>query len=118
KLPESAETSHLNIYGKVEQNPVVSIGSYACAKRSIQSVSIPEPVNKINMGAFLHCTQLRDVSLPTSLRVIGTGAFRGCVNLTAIDLPEGLVSLEVRAFSGCRSLKTITIPRSVTEIDA
>ncbi|QZY53133.1 leucine-rich repeat protein [Leucobacter tenebrionis] len=117
KLPESTGTAHLNLYGSVEGKPVVSIGSYACAKLPIESAHIPEPVRTIDMGAFLQCTQLTEVSLPSTLRIISNGAFRGCSKLSSVVLPEGLEIIRTRAFASCGSLKSITVPRSVTTLE-
>ena len=66
---------------------------------SLESVVIPEGVEKINMGAFNTCKKLTSVTLPNSLTSIGSSAFYGCSSLTQITIPENVRSIASDAFS-------------------
>ena len=48
---------------------------------SLKSVTIPESVKDIGVGAFRWCTALESITLPESVKVIGWNAFEGCTSL-------------------------------------
>ena len=83
--------------------------------RYITSVSIPEGVTYIGLGAF-QLTALTSISLPEGVTYIGIGAFQQTA-LTSISLPEGLISIGDEAFSYCRNIEgDLVIPSTVTSI--
>ena len=83
--------------------------------RGITSVSIPEGVTYIGLGAF-QLTDLTSISLPEGVTYIGIGAFQQ-TDLTSISLPEGLISIGDEAFSYCRNIEgDLVIPSTVTSI--
>lgn len=83
--------------------------------RGITSVSIPEGVTYIGLGAF-QLTDLTSISLPEGVTYIGIGAFQQTA-LTSISLPEGLISIGDEAFSYCRNIEgDLVIPSTVTSI--
>jgi len=77
---------------------------------------IPDNVEIIGKGAFLECKTLNDVSWPKSLRRIDDYAFLRCEAFNQLDLPEGLDSIGVSAFYGCSELTIVSIPSTVTYI--
>lgn len=116
---------------------VKEIGKYGMRNSSaMTSVSLPEGLEAIQMGAFSKCSGLAKLVIPNSVttignlaiqdmpglkelvigsgvETIGTGAFMGDVALESVTLPTGLKALQSNVFANCTSLKSITIPASV-----
>ena len=100
-------------------NSVTSIGMGAfrdCI--ALTSIIIPSGVNTIERGAFWGCNTLTSVSIPNSITNIIDYAFYGCSGLTSIAIPENVTSIGSSAFENCSSLTSITIPKSVTKIES
>jgi len=97
---------------------VTSIGFSAFSYSGIESITIPEGVEKIASSTFRECRNLKTVILPESVTEINLYAFAYCKSLENISLPNSLTSIGERAFYECSSLKAITIPESVKRIDS
>ena len=67
-------------------------------------------------GAFEGCTNLQSIIIPQNVERIGEYAFSGCKSLTSITLPEKLERIEGYAFASS-ALHWIIIPNSVKKID-
>ena len=61
----------------------------------------------IYANTFLNCTNLQSVVLPESIERIYYYAFKGCRSLTTINLGEYLVNIGANAFQGCTSLREV-----------
>ena len=110
---------------------------------SLESVSIPNTVTKIDASAFAVCTGLVDVifeegcqvsviehhaffectslvsiTIPKSVKTIGYNAFEGSKNLETVKFESGceITAIPEYCFNGCESLKNIVIPDSVLTI--
>lgn len=99
---------------------------------NLQSVELPEGLERIESGVFNGCRNLRRIEFPATLTFLGTQAFANCESLESVMLPEGiktvydgtflacshLVSISMpqveavgaNAFSGCKSLRTVYLP--------
>lgn len=66
------------------------IAPYAFRNCGIESVSIPESVEKIDYYGFSGCAYLESVTVPENVKYIGDGAFFSCDRLNDITLPETL----------------------------
>lgn len=124
-------------------NKITTIGEYACNLAPIlgskfTSVTMPNSVTKIDLGAFQEQENLKEIIFSNSLEIIGENSFSSCINLVQIDLPNSLKIIEDRAFyrtgvvdvvipdsvtyigegafGFCSSLKTLTLPGSLTYI--
>ena len=92
------------------------IGENAFMSSEIESVVVPEGVEKIEYSGFGGCKSLKSVTLPSSLRVIEGDAFRMCEELKSIVIPEGVTEIGMDAFTSCNKLKDIYLPDSLWDI--
>ena len=98
-------------------NSVTSIGIGAFEGcKGLTSITIPNSVTSIRAEAFYNCSGLTSITIPDSATSIGTSAFQGCTGLTSITIPNSVTSIGIEAFSGCSGLTSITIPDNVTSI--
>ena len=115
-LKYNGESLHVSIPESVK-----IIGSGVFCDTAIESVVIPNSVEKIEGGgyysSFARCRYLKEVSIPGSVQIIGSDSFRGCDNLESVKLEEGLKTIKEYAFCDCTSLRSVTIPSSVEEIE-
>ena len=82
----------------------------------METLKIPDSVEKIGSYAFAYCTNLKKVEMADHVRSIGCRAFEGCENLQKLRLSNGLTEIEEYAFFMCDSLRTVYIPEGVTRI--
>ena len=105
------------IPAEIDGKPVTSIGYRAFADSTLlTSITIPDSVKYIEMGAFASCTSLADIVLPASLITIDTEAFRNCTSLTSVTIPDGVTDIGSYAFASCSALTKISLPDSVVVI--
>ncbi|MDA7559718.1 leucine-rich repeat domain-containing protein [bacterium] len=67
--------TEVDIPEKIGVVPVTSIGQSAFGYSKIISVTIPDSVTSIGVGAFMNCESLASVNIPDSVTSIGDGAF-------------------------------------------
>ena len=91
--------------------------SYSSYKNYLISVTLPNTVTTIAMGAFNNCTALKNITIPNSVTTIESSAFSWCSALETFNLPNNLTAISPYTFSCCTALTNITIPNSVTRID-
>ena len=88
---------------------------------SAANVTIPSEIDgykvlSIWQGAFYNCTSMESVTIPNSIEYIGVGAFSACTSLKNIDIRtsgNNIIRICDSAFNGCTSLKSIVIPGNV-----
>lgn len=85
-------------------------------EHAVESVSVPEGVTVIPLGAFLDCTSVKSITLPDTLTEIDNSAFAGCTSLKSINIPVSVTTIGKLALKGCTSLESITLPPSVTAL--
>lgn len=98
---------------------VVAIGGGAFAGcKDLESVTLPNSIQRIWKAAFMNCEGLMNINIPEGVTVLGNGAFKGCLRLglTPIQLPNTLESIDANAFENCLFLTSLTIPASVQHI--
>ena len=82
----------------------------------LKSVTLPETVTKIPLGALSYCKSLTDINIPDAVEEIGNVAFRGCKVLTSIRLPESLSSMGDWVFQDCERLTSVTLPKNIVKL--
>ncbi|MDE7295768.1 MAG: leucine-rich repeat domain-containing protein, partial [Clostridia bacterium] len=91
-------------------------GLYFADCDTLESVELPEGINRISSGAFWGCASLTEINLPSTITRIDEYAFANCTLLVSNELPSGLQSIGNYAFQDCKSFTEITIPNTVMEI--
>ncbi len=100
-----------NLESVIIPDSVERIGAYAFAQcESLRTIDLGDGVRDIDACAFQECTNLRSVTWSAALQTILGNAFDGCTSLDNITLPDKLNYIDTRAFFGCTSLSDITIP--------
>ncbi len=82
----------------------------------VETVSIPQTVHKLGLGAFYYCENLKQVNFEQGLKIIMDSAFEGCSSLTQVQLPDGLETLGAFVFVDCPNLSDIYVPSTVKYI--
>lgn len=82
---------------------------------SIETVSFPEGVTRIEDSMFYNCKSLKSIEIPDSVTSIGANAFCGC-RLENVEIPDSVTTIGEFAFCGC-NFKNVEIPEGVTSIE-
>ncbi|MBD5081600.1 MAG: leucine-rich repeat domain-containing protein [Ruminococcaceae bacterium] len=93
----------------------IGVGAFWNCK-SLESVNIPEGVERIRENAFAECHCLKKIVIPQTVRAIDRRAFYFCDSLKFIDVPEGVETLGDAVFAHCHELMAVVIPKSVKNI--
>lgn len=119
---ENAYTGAITIPATVEYEGntynVTAIRSEAFRNSKITSISLPEGIEKIGVGAFYACNSLKSIAFPNSLTTLDACAF-GTSAIEKITWGTGLTSLNGMTFSKTRRPMTtleLTIPASITSL--
>ena len=116
-VPENGElpadyTGAIVVPGTIEYNgKTYTVTDIAAGFKAhpLTSISLPETVTQIKIGAFDGCTNLESVVLPAKLTQIAQKAFNGCEKLKEITLPGTITKLANEIFKGCTSLEKFTV---------
>ena len=81
---------------------------------ALKSITIPKPVECINVAAFKGCTSLASVTFPDTLNHFHSEAFSNCTALTSLTFPKSLSSIPADNFTGCSSLRSVKFGCSET----
>lgn len=97
---------------------LTEIAPYAFYRSGLESIVIPEGVEKIGKYAFYSYNgrNLKSVTFPSTLKSIGTSAFEYCP-LTEIDLPENLEHIGADAFA-YTNITAVEIPPLMTRLSS
>lgn len=106
----------LKIPAKLDGFEVTVIDSHAFesldVRSSLQSVTFPDTLLRIEKSAFENCTALKDAPLPKKLEHLGGGAFWRCQKLTNVGtLPDTLSEIGYNPFPGCDALKSVKVSK-------
>lgn len=81
---------------------------------NLQSVQLPNSLQKIDMHAFGYCKSLRDLEIPDNVKIIESNAFANNTSLVHVQLGSGLTEIGQYAFGSCMSLKFINYNGTVS----
>lgn len=103
---------------KIDENGECVITDYTgdAAELVIPDVIEGAQVTSIGNYTFVGCNGLQSIHLPDGLQKIGFQAFSYCASLQSLDLPEGVTTIDSMAFAFSYNLESITIPQSVIRI--
>ena len=100
---------------------VTAIGEYAFYNCSglTGTLTIPNSVNTIDVGAFSECSGFTGLIIPNSVTTIGALAFVECSGFNgSLTIPSSVTSIGWGAFDGCSGFTgSLTIPNSITSIN-
>ncbi|NLT08008.1 MAG: leucine-rich repeat domain-containing protein [Ruminococcus sp.] len=89
--------------------PVTELGTRAFAScYYLESVRLPEKLEKIGAYAFLNCRNIKEISIPDTVSSIGSEAFRQCSGLESFTLPASLTELGTAVFTGCKKISSFS----------
>ncbi len=83
---------------------------------AIKSIVLPEGIQKIPYGCFMHCKQLESIVIPDGVVEIGDSAFSSCSSLCDVVMPAALTTIGSSAFASCNKLTVIDLPERVYDI--
>ena len=98
-------------------NSVKIIGNGAFYDCSINEITIPASVSKIEAYAFEDCKDMEKINFSEGLKIIEDEAFIGCSSLKEIKFPETLEEVGNDAFKECEKVNSIYIPKNLNDID-
>ena len=84
---------------------------------NLQTITLPEGLERICSGSFLGCRSLISLSIPDTVTTIERNSFVDCRHLISFEIPSLLTTIPSDMLSYCVSLKSITIPDSVVSIE-
>ena len=104
-------------------NYITIIDEGAFAYNSMEEITLPNSLKKINAGAFAYCNNLQRIVIPNNGTYIGEDAFRNCTSLKSVVFQgNALNEIGPRAFMGCSALGTdvqnltLVLPSSLREL--
>ncbi len=91
-------------------------GEGAFENSSVQSVALPNKMQKISRAMFKNCRAVQKVSFPDNLKEISDEAFEGCISLSEMVVGENIQKIGKNAFAGTAdSFALSSLIGSVTE---
>lgn len=113
----SASFARLPILSATLNEGLEVIGVNAFYLSSLQTLSLPSTLRRIEYGAFRSCSQIAgQVNIPDGVTFIGDDAFASCSAITSMHLPATLDRVPVGLFYHCSRLASAVVPNNVTEI--
>ena len=98
-----------------EQTQYIAGGAFAYGE--LESVTIPDGVREIGIGAFSTSVFLKTVTIGKSTTEIRERAFENCPALETVYFGGALEKIRSFAFENSRKLKNIYYPKTVTEFE-
>ena len=97
---------------------VKEIADYAFQRnKKIESVDIPDTVEKIGKGAFEYCENLKTVHIGMGINDIDNSTFSHCIQLSNVELPDSITRIGESAFESCEQLYSIDFPSNLEALE-
>ena len=107
---EDGSFSECVLLESVELSNVREIGSAAFSRcTSLESVIIPDEVERIKSLAFRDCKSLASISFPNKVESIGSNAFEKCDSLKSVSVSSSVTSIGEKVFADCYNLNSIIV---------
>ena len=84
--------------------------------KKLKKVTFPSSLKEICNEAFYECFELEEVAFPPELDSIGDSAFEYCTSLSSVKLNDGIKDIGRKAFNKTDRLEVILVPRSCRSI--
>lgn len=85
------------------------VGDYAFLGKDFETITIPNTVEEIGIGAFSSCRNLKSADFPESVVSIGFSAYNMCEGLKSVHLSKNVSSIGSGAFGYCQNIESFTI---------
>lgn len=96
---------------------VVAIGDKAFYfSDTVETIFLPETINRIGEDAFSNSNLLTTVNIPVGVISIGKRAFSCCPKIKSLVIPENITELSESILYSCRGLKQLTLPSKLKTI--
>lgn len=112
----SGDATDITVPATLGGYPVKEIGQhvfYYCTQ--IESLTLPEGIEKIGDYAFGGLGGLKKLKIPDSVKIIGESAFSDTA-ITELTVPESVETIGASAFQDCHKLKKVTISEKIEKI--
>lgn len=113
----NAWKKYQSLFKSIEiQSGITSIGHGAFRGTSVETVTIPNTVNKIGTSAFFAAGQLQNIAIPNSVTIIEGWAFGATPSLTEFIIPDSVTTIGSGLFgsgtydANASGIKKLTIP--------
>ena len=106
-IETASNTLVVGCKGSVIPYGVTTIGEYAFEGSSIESITIPSSVTKLENYAFGDCKSLTSVTIPSSVTSIESRVFAYCSYLTSAYIPASVTNIGRYAFGYCGNLANV-----------
>ena len=124
KLPESAETLWNTFYACESLESVTipanvtdfDIVFERCTNLK-EVIFEGNKIKEIGHSSFINCTSLESIVIPDGVEKLGNFTFSGCSSLKNVTLPSTLTEIANQVFGECTALAEITLPDSVSRIE-
>lgn len=96
------------------------VGSTFFEMKRLESIVIPDSVEKMGDGVFRGCENLKSVVVGAGIKVIPNSAFNGCTALEEVKFAPGSQLEKIaypHPFTKCKSLTSIELPDSCTTVE-
>ena len=106
------KTYHPEVTKVILPASVEYISNYAFyGMRNLETVEFEagSVLEKVDVGAFMDCTSLKNITLPSSTWIIGMKAFANCTSLQNFQIPMRTATIGSMAFAGCKELTAFTV---------
>lgn len=121
KLGEVLKNSNIKkVTFAADSNVKEFVGSTFLGMKRLESIVIPDSVEKMGNGVFSGCTNLKSVVVGASIKVIPNSAFNGCTALEEVKFAPGSQLEKIaypHPFTNCKSLTSIELPDSCTTVE-
>lgn len=96
KSPFQARTDIVDV---VIKDGITTIGGFLFMQSSVESVLIPDSVERIGEGAFSVCENLKTIIIPSSCTKIESATFVLCDSLSKVIIPDTITEIKSGAFT-------------------